>query len=60
MPKALERELKKEAKQRGLSGEHADRFVYGTMRKQGWKPNRELEDSLAMVRGDRKAKKKLY
>ena len=60
MPKAVEQKLKREAKQRGFSEEHADRFVYGTMRKMGWKPHRELTDALAMVSGDRKAKKKLY
>ena len=41
MPKALEKKLKKEAKQRGLHGERADAYVYGTMRKTGWVPTRE-------------------
>ena len=41
MPKALEKQLKKEAKRRGFSGERADAYVYGTMRKTGWKPERE-------------------
>lgn len=57
MPKELERKLKHEADRRGYGEERADRFVYGTMRKQGWKPNRELQHSLDAVRGDRKAKK---
>lgn len=43
MPKALEKELKKEAKRKGLTGEHADAYVYGTMRKTGWKPSREMK-----------------
>lgn len=42
MPKALERKLKKEASSRGLKGSHADAYVYGTMRKTGWKPKREV------------------
>lgn len=41
MPEALEKKLKAEAKKRGYKGERADKFVYGTMRKQGWKPERE-------------------
>lgn len=41
MPKALEKELKKEAKRKGLHGDRADAYVYGTMRKTGWKPERE-------------------
>lgn len=41
MPKKLERELKAEAAKKGLSGEHADAYVYGTLRKTGWKPKRE-------------------
>jgi len=41
MPKKLEKELKKEAKKKGLSKEKADAYIYGTMRKTGWKPARE-------------------
>lgn len=41
MPKKLERELKKQAKKKGLTGERAGAYVYGTMRKAGWKPARE-------------------
>lgn len=40
MPKELERKLKSEAIKRGLSGPAADRYVYGTMRKTGWKPDK--------------------
>ncbi len=39
MPKALERKLKAEAKKKGFKGERADRYVYGTLRKTGWKPS---------------------
>jgi hypothetical protein len=41
MPKKLERELKSQAKKKGLKGERADAYVYGTLRKTGWKPKRE-------------------
>lgn len=41
MPDKLEKKLKREASEKGLSGEHADAYVYGTMRKTGWKPKRE-------------------
>ena len=41
MPKKLERQLKKEAKKKGLSEERADAYVYGGLRATGWKPKRE-------------------
>ena len=39
MPKAMERELKREARKKGLTGERADAYVYGTLRKTGWVPS---------------------
>lgn len=42
MPVEMERKLKKKARQKGLKGERADAYVYGTLRKTGWKPKREL------------------
>ena len=41
MPVEVERELRRQAKKKGLTGERADAYVYGTMRKMGWKPSRE-------------------
>lgn len=41
MPAKLEKKLRHEAKFRGLKGAHADAYVYGTLRKTGWKPKRE-------------------
>jgi hypothetical protein len=35
----LERELKKEAKKKGLGEERSDAYVYGTLRKTGWVPS---------------------
>lgn len=37
----MEIKLKAEAAKKGLKGERADAYVYGTMRKTGWKPKRE-------------------
>ena len=39
MPVAMERALKKEAKKMGLGKARTGAFVYGTMRKTGWKPS---------------------
>ena len=41
MPKKMERELKAEARKKGLKGDHFNKYVYGTMRKSGWKPKKE-------------------
>jgi len=41
MPKKMEVALKKQAKKMGLLGEKKNAYVYGTMRKTGWKPKRE-------------------
>lgn len=37
----MERALKAEAKKRGFGKERTGAFVYGTMRKTGWKPKGE-------------------
>jgi hypothetical protein len=41
MPKKLERQLVKKAKKIGLKGVRKDAYVYGSLRKTGWKPSRE-------------------
>ena len=41
MPKALEKKLKSQARKKGLGKKRTDKFVYGTLRKTGWKPKRE-------------------
>ena len=41
MPKKLERQLKGQARKKGLKGARADAYVYGTMRKTGWKPKKK-------------------
>lgn len=40
MPKALERKLKSQAKRRGYGKKRTGAYVYGTLRKTGWKPKR--------------------
>lgn len=40
MPKALETQLKKTAAKKGITGERADAYVYGTLRKTGWTPSK--------------------
>lgn len=41
MPKKMEKALKKEAKKKGLKGKRLNAYIYGTLRKTGWKPKRE-------------------
>lgn len=43
MPKELEKALKTMAKKKGYTGERADAYVYGALRKTGWKPKRERQ-----------------
>jgi hypothetical protein len=39
VPKAMERKLKATAKKRGYGKKRTGKYVYGTMRKTGWKPS---------------------
>lgn len=41
MPKAEERKLKIQANKDGLKGKRKNAYVYGTLRKMGWKPKKE-------------------
>ena len=41
MPKKLEEKLKRQAKKKGFGKERTGRYVYGTLRKAGWKPSRQ-------------------
>jgi len=40
MPVKMERTLKKQARKKGLKGKRANAYVYGTLRKTGWKPKK--------------------
>jgi len=44
MPKVLEQKLMKEAKAKGLGKERSNAYVYGTLRKTGWTPNRSAKN----------------
>ncbi len=46
MPKELEAKLGRQAIRQGLSGNRRDAYIYGTMRKTGWRPRRELRGKL--------------
>lgn len=39
MPKKLKSKLKQQARKKGLGKDSTDAYVYGTMRKTGWKPS---------------------
>lgn len=41
MPKKLEKKLRREANKKGLKGERANAYVYGSLRKTGWKPKKK-------------------
>ncbi len=41
MPKKLERELRQEAQKKGLTGKRKEAYIFGTLRRTGWKPKRE-------------------
>ena len=38
MPKAMEQSLKAQAQKKGMGKKKANAYVYGAMRKTGWKP----------------------
>lgn len=39
MPEKLEKELMRQAAKKKLKGERKNAYVYGTLRKTGWKPS---------------------
>lgn len=43
MPAELERRLKKQAQKKGI--QNPDAYVYGTLRKTGWKPSHQISSS---------------
>ena len=47
MPKALEAELKRRAKKKGFSKKRTGAYVYGTLRKTGWKPSTQKKSSIS-------------
>ena len=49
MPVAMERRLKAISKKRGYGKKRAGAFVYGTMRKTGWKPKRRNKRTITGI-----------
>jgi hypothetical protein len=47
VPAALEARLRREGRKRGYKGERLDRFVFGGLRKSGWKPSHQKQKSKA-------------
>jgi len=45
MPKKMEEALKRSANKKGLKGKRRDAYIYGTLRKSGWKPKRRKKKS---------------
>lgn len=41
MPKKLERKLKAQARKKGFGKKKTAAYVYGTLRKTGWKPSKQ-------------------
>lgn len=41
MPAKMEKSLREQALKKGLKGKKKNAYVYGTMRKTGWKPSKE-------------------
>ena len=46
MPKKMHDALEKQAEKKGYTGERKRRYIFGTMRKRGWKPRRERKTLL--------------
>ena len=51
MPVKLERKLKAQCRKKGFTGDRCDRYVYGTLRKTGWKPEREKANKGGLIKG---------
>lgn len=51
MPKELEQKLKREAAAKGLTGERAGAYIYGTLRKTGWTPGQHMHEAAKKMKG---------
>ena len=51
MPEKMERALKAQCAKKNFSKERCDRYVYGTMRKTGWRPEREKANKGGLIKG---------
>jgi hypothetical protein len=41
MPKKMEQQLKRQAAKKGMGKKRTDKYVYGALRKTGWKPSHQ-------------------
>lgn len=51
MPEELERKLTAEAHKKGFGKERLGAYVYGAMRKMGWKPGGQISNAAKKMRG---------
>lgn len=51
MPKGLEKQLKKQVKKMGIGKKRAAAYVYGILRKSGWKPGQGKHKNMRYNRG---------
>ena len=51
MPAELHRKLEAQVRDRSWSEKRKDAYVYGVMRKTGWKPAREIAKAAKKLRG---------
>jgi len=52
MPTALEHALVKEAEKKGLGEKRKNAYVYGTLRKTGWKPSTQKDSKKSEPKKD--------
>ncbi len=45
MPEKLEKQLRQEAIKKRLHGKRANAYIYGTLRKTGWRPSQEMQQT---------------
>lgn len=57
MPEAAEQKLRAQARKKGFSGERFKAYVYGGLRRLGWKPKRERNLGRGIARAIKKRKK---
>lgn len=53
MPASLERKLRNQGKKKGLTGKRLDAYIWGTLRKTGWKPTRKRTHKRNKKKGKR-------
>ena len=57
MPKELEKQLKRQASNKNWSEERKNAYIYGTLRKTGWKPSTQKAFKGGLITRPRLAKR---